>query len=422
MSKTDPYEKNKTSNLVLTDYLFLFGMTIALCWAVDPFNWLLEFRGFLKHLPLVLTLPAFILTFIGTVLFKKIRVATIENKDTTIYSLIFGFSVFVIIGSLYARFVSGIENGFLTMGLYALMGPLTAWFISRSPSSSKLIKYMLLMYLFWALAAIFMQFVKFGELAVFHSREHLALAGASLLYFLAKTNLTRFLAIALIGFGAYAGHKNTAYMVALLQFFFFFMVSGISHVKKIKERFLRWMFWFKSILLVMVFSLLIAVIYFNVKSSLPDGNPGYRMHTYEIAWNKFLSSPIWGNAYTRAATEEFDLFHVAVGTQVLPTHSDPLDIMANGGLIGLLLWASIYVILIKQWYRLIRNPESQADKTLIPYIHASFCLTFSGLLVCMFNPLLNSSPNNAWAYWAIIGVLLVSLSGESKSTRLIQKN
>lgn len=400
------------SKLVMTDYLFLFGMTVSVCWAVDAFNWQLEFRGFLKHLPLVLTLPAFILALVGDTLFKKQSTIDIPNKPLNLIVLV--FATFVTIGSLYARYINGIQNSFLTMGMYAFMAPLTAWFIARSPNPKRLIKCIIFIYLFWALVAVLLQMAQIG-VPIFHSREHLALAGVAILYFLAKSKATKLVIISLIGLAAYAGHKNTAYMIALLLLFCFFMIGSIAYVQKIKDRFIRWMFWFKSIFLLAISSVTIGLIYLYVKSTLPDGNPGYRLHTYDIAWNKFLSSPIWGNGYTKAATEEFDLFHVASSTQVLPTHSDPLDILANGGLIGFMLWFSVYAILIGRWYFLARHPESQSDKTLIPYIHAAFCITFSGLIACMFNPVITSSPNNAWACWTIVGILIVTAKGKPKA-------
>jgi hypothetical protein len=45
----------------------------------------------------------------------------------------------------------------------------------------------------------------------------------------------------------------------------------------------------------------------------------------------------------------------------------------------------------------------------VPYLHALFCLIFTGVVVCAFNPILNS-PNSAWAFWAPVGVLIASLT------------
>jgi len=398
--------------LVMTDYLFLFGIWLAIFWAVDPFNFRLDYRGAgIKHFPIIAISPAFILAFVGSVLFKNktyqnMVKAPVNNKK--LMMIIWLFAFFATGGSLYARFVSGIDNSFLTMGLYAMTAPLMVWFIRGSGNPVALIKGILLIYLFWALSAISMQIVKYGDEAVFHSREHLALAGLAILYFLAKSNTAKLAVVLLIAFAAFAGHKNTAYMIALLLFLFFFIVGGIGYAKTIKDGFVRWMFWIRAALVAVISSIFFFMIFCYVISTLPTGNPEYRLHTYEIAWNKFSSSPIWGNGYTRAATEKFDLFTVATSTQVLPTHSDPLDILANGGLIGFMLWASIFVILLRHWFLLSLNPEKQVDATLVPYLHALFCLTFSGVVVCAFNPILNS-PNNAWAFWAPVGILIAAL-------------
>lgn len=410
--------KTHKSKLVMTDYLFLFGMWLAIFWALDPFNLLLDYRGGgIKHFPILAISPAFILAFVGGILFKSksyhsdIQVSSDNKKINTI---IWMFAIFVTLGSLYARLVSGIFNSFLAMGLYAMTAPLMAWFIKRSVNPTKLIKGIIFIYLFWALTSISMQLVKFGSMAVFHSREHLALAGVAILFFLAKSKLAKLAVALFIAFAAFAGHKNTAYIVALLLFLFFFLVGGIGYAKTIKDGFVRWMFWIRAALVTAISSIVVGLVYLYVRSTLPTGNPEYRLHTYENAWNKFLSSPIWGNGYTRAATEEFDLFTVATSTQVLPTHSDPLDILANGGLIGFLLWASVFALLIRRWFLLSLNPEKQPDASLVPYLHALFCLIFTGVVVCAFNPILNS-PNNAWAFWAPVGVLIASLTVTHKS-------
>ncbi|MDP1523622.1 O-antigen ligase [Methylotenera sp.] len=410
--------------LMMTDYFFLFGIWLAIYWAIDPFDWRLDYRGAgIKHFPIIAITPAFILAFVGGVLFKNkpyINMVKESSGNKKLSFIIWVFAIFVTIGSLYARFASGIENSFLALGLYAMTAPLMAWFVRGSANPVKLIKGIIFIYLFWALISISMQFVKYGSMAVFHSREHLALAGVAILYFLAKSKLAKLAVVFFIAIAAFAGHKNTAYMIALLLFLFFFIVGGIGYAKTIKDGFVRWMFWIRVALVSTISSTVIGLVYLYVKSTLPTGNPEYRLHTYEIAWNKFLSSPIWGNGYTRAATEKFELFTVATSTQVLPTHSDPLDILANGGLIGFLLWASVFALLIRRWYLLSLNPEKQLDASLVPYLHALFCLTFSGVVVCAFNPILNS-PNNAWAFWAPVGVLIAALRVSGNADSNIQK-
>ncbi|MDO9205538.1 O-antigen ligase [Methylotenera sp.] len=399
----------KTRHLTMTDYFFLFGICMVVFWAVDPFEWRLGYRAMIKHFPIVAISPAFILALAGSVLFRKNRDHDKKHQDN--YSLMITlsvFAVFVTIGSLYAKFVKGIDNGFLTMGLYTLTAPLTAWFVRKSENPVSLIKGILWVYFFWALVAIAMQVVHIGQAGYFHEREHLVIGALVMIYFLAKTNITHFFAMGFIAAAALVAQKNTAYLIMLLGIFYFFLVWGLQHGKKIKDKFLRWAFWVRAILIGGFLATLVAVIYSLVKSSLPTGNPEYRLHTYEIAWNKFLSSPIWGTGFTGAATEKFDLFTVGSSTQTLPTHSDPLDILAQGGLIGFLLWIAIFIILSRQWVFLVMQPDKQLKPEVVPYLHTLYFLIFSGFIVCMFNPILNN-PGLAWTFWGSVGALLAVL-------------
>ena len=407
MSQTNQLKiNNPGQSLVMTDYFFLFGMWLAIFWADDPFGWRLEFATVIKHFPIVMITPAFLLVILGKSIFKNIKETSKKNTDRVLVTLILLFSSFVTIGSMYGRFVSNIDNGFLTMGLYALTAPLTAWFVRRSTNPDSLIKATLYVYVFWAGIAIIMQTIHFKELQVFHAREHLVIACLAIMYFVAKSKLVKFLVILLIAFAAFVGQKNTGYMIGLLIFSIFFMIWAVGYAKVIKDKIVSWIFWLLTLFIVIISVTLVTLIYVTVKDDLPTGNPEYRLHTYEAAWDKFLSSPVWGNGYTKAATEKFELFTVSAGTQVLPTHSDPLDIIANGGLIGFFLWISIFIWLFRRWYRLLRNPDQYENVSLLPYMNAYYCMIFSGVVVCAFNPILNT-PNSAWAFWVPVGMFII---------------
>jgi uncharacterized membrane protein len=396
----------RARHLTMTDYFFLFGICMVVFWAVDPFELRLGYRAVIKHFPIVVISPAFILALAGSVLFKKKRDHEKQHEDNHLLMIILSvFALFVTVGSFYAKFNKGIDNGFLTMGLYTLTAPLTAWFVRKSDNPVSLIKGILWIYFFWALVAIAMQVVHIGQAGYFHEREHLVIGALVMIYFLAKSSTTHFIAMSLIVGAALVAQKNTAYLIMLMGIFYFFMVWGLQHGKKIKDKFLRWAFWIRAILIGGFLATSVVVVYSLVKTTLPTGNPEYRLHTYEIAWNKFLSSPVWGTGFTGAATEKFDLFTVGTVTQTLPTHSDPLDILAQGGLIGFSLWMVIFIILSRQWGFLVMQPEKQLKPELIPYLHTLYFLIFSGLVVCMFNPILNN-PSLAWTFWGSVGALL----------------
>jgi len=406
--------KTHIPKLVMTDYFFLFGICMVVFWAVDPFEWRLGYRSMIKHFPIVAISPAFILAFAGGVLFRKHHNQNINIQDNhRLMVILCVFALFVTIGSLYAKFINGIDNGFLTMGLYSLTAPLTVWFVRRSANPVLLIKGILWVYFAWACVAVAMQVAHLGQAGYFHEREHLVIGALVIVYFLAKSNLASLIALGGITATALVAQKNTAYLILLMGIFYFFMVWGLQHGKKIKDSFLRWAFWIRVVLIGLLLATTVVLIYYFVKSSLPTGNPDYRLHTYEIAWNKFLNSPVWGTGFTGAATEKFDLFTVGSVTQTLPTHSDPLDILAQGGLIGFSLWLAVFIILFRQWLFFVFQPERQLKPDLIPYLHTLYFLIFSGFIVCMFNPILNN-PGLAWTFWGAVGALLSVLKTPSK--------
>lgn len=406
------------SKIHMTDYLFLVSIWFVVWWAVDPLHWGLDRLAHgMKHFPLISMLPALSLAYVGGALFKNKRNSVAkQNPNNKPMLIIWLFAIFITIGSLYARFIKGIDNGFLTMGLYAMGAPVTAWFINQSQHKLFIIKSISYILLFWALVSVAIQFANFRGVSVFHEKEHLALASVSILYFISSSKIIKVFVVGFIIISAISANKNTAYIIALLLILFFSIISGAIYASKLKDRFSRWFFWFQSTFVLTAGVGVAGLLYLYLKSDLPSGNPEYRLHTYEIAWNKFLNSPIWGNGFTRAATEEFDLFTVNLNTQILPTHSDPLDIIANGGLIAFSLWISIFFILSFRWYALIFHPEKQEEPDLVPYLHTLFCLAFSGLFVCLFNPILNA-PNKAFVYWIPIGILISFVSPTQKKEK-----
>ncbi len=408
-----PVQDNFTS-MNMTDLFFLFGFFLVIFWAVDPFEWRLAYAAIVKHIPVITISPAFFLTIAASFLFpeKKTIVEHYNKYKITILILCF-FGFYVSIGSFYARFFKGIENGFLTMGLYTFTAPLTFWYLRKCENPVFLIKIMVSTYFFFSLIALLMQMVNINKVGYFHEREHLVISVLILIYYLAHSNIVRFLGIMLILSAALITRKNTAYLIMLMAVTYISIVWAIQHALTIKNSFSRWVFWFKNILTAVAFGLIITSLYFFSKSSLPTGNPEYRLHTYEIAWNKFLSSPVWGTVFTGAATEKFNLFAVSTSTQILPTHSDPLDVLAQGGLIGFFAWIAIPLILLRLWLFFILEPSKQLEFAFIPYLHTLFFLVFSGYAVCTFNPLLNN-PSLAWSFWGAVGALLVLLGAQQK--------
>jgi O-antigen ligase len=95
--------------------------------------------------------------------------------------------------------------------------------------------------------------------------------------------------------------------------------------------FAEWRFRFKEnvsfrfwtmlwVLIALVCAALSAGYFAQKQDLLPSGNPQYRMLTYEAAWQKFVSSPIWGTGFTAQATEKFrptrSIWHKAISQRI----------------------------------------------------------------------------------------------------------
>lgn len=399
---------NKPKPLVMTDYWFLFGMWVMVYWAIDPWGWKVDFIPVVKQFPVLVIAPAFVLAALGQRLFFRhdnLKGVNFDGRSIVVAILL--FSLFVTGGSVVARFFRDIQNSFLTMGLFALTAPLTVWFIFQSSNPKLLVKRLLHIYLFWAIVAALLQFANFGSREVFHAREHLVIGSLVFFYLIAKSNLARGGALVFVVATAVAAMKNSAYLAALIVLIFVGISWTIDRASKIKDRYQRFGIWIRMLAVALMSFLTLTALYFAKSEALPTGNPEYRLHTYKNAWEKFLQSPVWGTSFASEATEKFDKFSVAVSTQVLPTHSDPLDILAHGGLIGFACWIFVFVALAFRW-RDVLTQRIQLTQGYAYQVHTLFCIVFSGLIVCAFNPIMNS-PNLAWSFWALIGALVAAL-------------
>lgn len=407
-------QKLSDSSLVMSDYWFLFGMWVVIFWAIDPFDAKFDVRPLIKHFPVFVIAPAFVLSFMGAVLFGNFKHKNKAGSGGPYPWLsIIPFAFFVIAGSIAARFVYKIENTFLTMGLYALAAPVTIWFIVRAGNSALLVRRLLQIYIFWSLIAIGMQAAYFAKRDVFHPKEHLVLGSLTMLFFLSKNNFAKAFSLLFIGATAIVAHKNTAYLTALLIYAYIFLVWVVVHWRTILDGMKRTAFGIKVGIFMVIGAGVVLLAYTQRGTSQPSGNPEYRLATYAKAWEKFLHSPIWGNGFSGAATEKFDKYTVAVSTQVLPTHSDPLDILAGGGVIGFVFWFAFFIGLARSWYACVKRSGDPVAEKFLPYIHTLYCMVFTGALVCMFNPILNA-PNLAWSFWAAGGALLALIFTMSK--------
>jgi hypothetical protein len=407
----------QSASLEMTDYFFLFSLFIMLFWAIDPLMVGLDMIGGVKRFPTLLLIMNLAFIVVGRLMFRNR--STYMSFRATLQEMryLVAFAAMVIGGSLYAREVKGIEETFLTMGIFTLMAPITYWYTINSMVPMKLLRAILMVYTFWAVVASGLQLGFFHVLEIFHNREHLVLpALGTLLYFL-PWKAGRLLGIAMVGLVAIATNKNTGYIITVFVCGYLVSLTFFRHWRHMKDRLLSttWLLAFVAMILLVFVAIWVGYNYFD--DDMPTGNPEYRLYTYEIAWQRFLSSPIWGTLFSESAVVFFSKFDVASSTQYLPTHSDPLDIMAHGGVVALGLWLMAIVPVLWRAFKMASLHGADlawSDE----WVHQSYLLmAFTALLVCMFNPIYNV-PNLATANWMVLGCVL---SSTQICTRMLQQ-
>lgn len=401
------------TSLKMTDYFFLASLFLLVFWALDPAQNGFDNNPILKRFPSVLLGLNMAFVALGVFLFYNARRYITFKSVVLEMRYLMMFSVLVVAGSLYAKYRSGIDETFLTFGLYVWVAPLTYWYVINSSNPMRLVRAILYVFIFWALVATTLQFVFFMKVEAFHNREHLVvpLVGAMLYYLPWKA--TKWLALLALPTLAIATNKNTSFILTLFSLTYLLGISLYRRLAFQRDGVVRAAMILMGVLGALGAVGVSAVLYVVFEKYMPTGNPEYRLHMYGVAWDKFMSSPIWGNLFTRSAVEYFGKYDVLVATQNLPTHSDPLDILANGGLLAFGLWFSGLLKQLWPSFKVVVNQQGiLAWKDELPH-HCFLLMSVAGLFVCMFNPIHNI-PNLAAANWMAFGMaaVLARLNGD----------
>jgi len=391
---------SRQRSMDFTDGLVVFAITLQLFWAVDPFAIELWRRPLTRHLPTILAVAATLLCIAGRLLFRPELRPTLGAVVRTYRGLIL-FAAFVIGGSLYARFALAIDSSFLLMGTSVILGgPVNLWLIRTSRAPMVVVRDITIAMVGVALLGVLMNTIHFGNM-LYHAMEHVVLVAVAMPLIVGRKPVIRLLGALLCILAAVAPNKITGYIVLLMIFAWVFVDELMMRTAADANRLRAGLRRILGALVGMVGILGVVFLYQATKSHLPDGNTVYRLHTYQMAIDRFLDSWLWGRAFAASAVDHFDLFVVNASTQSLPTHSDPLDILANGGLLGAIPFVlGLLSMLYAAWKVLTRNWASGepghglARGQLAMY----FLVMTSGLTVMAFNPVLNSA-SSSYVYW-----------------------
>ena len=388
--------------LYWTDAVMLGTLLLALAFVIDPFLHL-ERIAVTKHLPLVIGCFALTMTIVGASLSPG-RDRTRRGSGVARAALPFLLlGTWIIAGSLYARFVDHINDTFLTVGLYMLAAPGIAVFIAASPGR-------------WRVVGVYMRALSVAAafMILRMIAEHVTSGGAY--------HELEYLVVPVGVFYALRPHGSGSWNICLAAFF---LLGGLTFLKLTGFIALGmalaylwivdWRFRFRGdmrfrarAIRCMTVAVLLcagaaAAIMSRHHKVVPDGNPGYRLITYQNALHRFFDSPVYGTSFDASATSRFTAFEISAAQGELATHSDLLDLAANGGLLalGLLLWANVRVL------RYARQTLFAGGVTddMVAAAHALACMILTGVLVYAFNPIL-LQPDRALLLWCNTGLLL----------------
>ena len=388
-------------SLSMTDYGFLFAMLLALFVIVidDGLGWRLEKIAITKHLPALFSLLPLLLALAGWRLFRPrqqpLRVLPILWPLLTL-------AVFMIVGGLYARISLGQSNTFMTPGLYVWAAPLAATMLVRSDHPQRLLRNFFLMLMLAGALAFYGLAANYGGRQVYHELEYLFPPLAVYAAFAAKKSWLRWAGVTFFLVFAMLYKKNTGYVAALLvlaYLVFFYVRPHWSRLKDIRKVGALTAF----VMAVLMLAAALAYVWANRETYLPTGNIEFRSQTYERAWSRFKESPLWGDGFTAPSTERFTGFDTGVARNVLPTHSDILDILAQGGLLAFVIWLWGLVRIGRRAYAALLRPDLQPHP-LRPYAHTLACMALAGVLVYAFNPIF-MQPVKALLLWGSLGML-----------------
>lgn len=391
--------------LLMSDYWVLCAFWLALFFVADPFGWRLEKQLLTKHLPLFLALAGLLVANVGRVLFPADRMAAPAARWRVLSAglPLFLLGSWVLVGSWYTRNYNGIHNTFLGMGLYMLFGLLIARLVLISAARERIVRG----FLYGAIAVsafmVLRMATEFGARDVsYHELEALTIPLA--VYFAmrpARSSGWQTLLLAFFLLGGLVYRKNTGYLVMMVTALYLWLVHW-RHRFRASPGFRRAAVAWLTVLLLGGAT---AVSYraYIAGEWLPSGNPQYRLKTYETAWNNFRDSPVWGNGFTGSGTEKFKGFDINVARGVLPSHSDVLDIAANGGALAVLLWLWAYLRAGRLAWRNVLRHRQPDDLTAAA--HALACMNLTAIIVYAFNPIM-LQPVKALLLWGQFGLLL----------------
>ncbi len=367
-----------------------FALGLALALARPILGWVPE-SGALKHLALMGFILSLSVHAIGMAAANDRRIYTRGMGRALWPFLLLG--LFATVGSLYARIALSQEDTFLTLGLYLLALPLFFLWGRDERNGTAVVKPLMVVWLLISLGAIVGSVVQRERENPLHESEFLVLPIFLYWYLVSRTRIGRAASVVMLIVASVLTGKITGYVIGLCALL---TVVGMYVWQNTSTR-------HRSLILALSAIGILAAAgasvgaYFHFRDHMPSGNARVRLHQYRIVYQEFLDSPIWGAAYAGPSGVTF----VEAGVPLnIPTHSDVLDVLREGGVLGCCLWLTGVIRSVKTLAtRMARNREAQA------YLAVMLFSLLATVFSYGFNPLLLKPPQ-AFVIWGMLGIAL----------------
>jgi hypothetical protein len=368
---------------------------------VSPEDLMLE-RIPVKHLPLLFGVAALGWVILGRALFPRAPEKEGHTHVFRPFIPLLLLAAMIITGGGWARFMMDTQNSFLVAGVYCLAAPLAAVILMHSSDPARWLR-TYFGFLIAASTAVFVLLaMNYGVRQIYHELEFLFPPLAVLAVTTAKTRTGKMVGVIYFLLLAALFKKNTGYLIGLLVAAYLAVLYLWPMWQRHKDVLRRAVLLYGIAAVAALCALLIAYLFLNREQYLPSGNPAFRLVTYERAWLRFLESPLWGNFFTGPAAERFTAFDTGVSNNILPTHSDLLDILAHGGLLGAALWIWAMAKICRATLSAL---QASAQSALLPYIHTLACMSLGAIVTYAFNPIL-LQPGKALLLWSHLGLMV----------------
>jgi len=394
---------NVADTLVWSEYCFLLCIAVALALVVVPPDWPLPGRRAIRHLPLLATIPLAILSIAGRRLSTPSMPYPPGRASVSILMPLVLLGAWIVVGSAHARWVEGFQATFLNLGLYIVAAPAAALIVANSAAPFKLAHSFLQLIVIAAICMMLGLVSVYGHRELYHEQIFMLIPAAVALMISRQHRGYAWIGFAFVVAAALLSRKNTSYLIALLSTVYVAAFLWLNVMRRASSTKQLWMHYLAFTGVLLIAAAGCYLLYFK-EHYLPSGNTEFRTFTYRAAWQQFLQSPIWGTGFSEESIRKFTLYSIGISRNRLPTHSDVMDLLANGGLLAIGLWAWSYLRVGTFAYTRVLAPR-HLHYPWAPHVHTFAMISLAAIVVYAFNPIL-LQPEMAFLAWTTLGFLV----------------